>query len=111
MLALLASARFARLEVDGVSMVPTFAPGDHVLVLRSRDVRVGDVVALEDPQATQRVLVKRVVGIDRSSVRVEGDNAGASRDSRDFGPVPRTAIVGRVVTRYHSPRRYSTPRS
>jgi hypothetical protein len=78
-----------------------------VLVLKTRDVTVGDVIALEDPQATERVLVKRVVGIDRSSVRVEGDNIGASRDSRDFGPVPRSAIVGRVVTRYHSPGRYS----
>lgn len=103
-------ARFARLEVEGVSMVPTFAPGDRVLVLKTRDVSVGDVVAIEDPQAPQRVLVKRVVGIDRSVVRVEGDNAGASRDSRHFGPVPRAAVVGRVVTRYHSPRRYSPER-
>ncbi len=102
--------RFARLEVDGVSMIPTFAPGDRVLVLKTRDVSVGDVVAIEDPQAAQRVLVKRVVGIDRSVVRVEGDNAAASRDSRDFGPVLRTAVIGRVVTRYHSPRRYSPER-
>ncbi|WP_218134919.1 S26 family signal peptidase [Amycolatopsis xylanica] len=35
--------------VDGVSMRPTFADGDRVLVRKGRPVRRGDVVVLEPP--------------------------------------------------------------
>jgi type IV secretory pathway protease TraF len=31
---------------------------------------------------------------------VRGDNPNVSRDSREFGPVPRRLVVGRVVYRY-----------
>ncbi|MBI5285519.1 MAG: S26 family signal peptidase [Chloroflexi bacterium] len=31
---------------------------------------------------------------------VLGDNAAASRDSRQFGPVPRRSIIGRAWLRY-----------
>jgi len=98
----LGSRRLTRLEVEGVSMVPELAPGDRVLVWRTRDVRVGDLVAIRDPDDPSLVLVKRVTACDRSSIRVEGDNPGASRDSRHFGPLPLTAVIGKVLTRYSS---------
>jgi signal peptidase I len=80
-------------------MRPALEHGDRLLVLRLRP-RVGDVVALSDPRAPARTIVKRVAHIDRDEITVLGDNAGASTDSRTFGPVPRTAILGRVVYRY-----------
>jgi nickel-type superoxide dismutase maturation protease len=100
---IVARRHFLRLEVEGLSMVPFLAPGDRVLVLRTDQVAVGDVIAFRDPDGTDAVLVKRLSGIDRSALRVEGDNPGASRDSRHFGPVPRSALVGRVLWRYWSP--------
>jgi nickel-type superoxide dismutase maturation protease len=101
--AIVAKHRLLRLEVEGVSMVPVLAPGDRVLVLRTDQIAVGDIIAFVDPDASEGVLVKRASGVDRSSVRVEGDNFGASRDSRHFGPVPRSAIIGRVLWCYWSP--------
>ena len=101
--ALLAGRRLLRMRIEGLSMVPVLAPGDRVLVLRTDRVTVGDIVVFSDPDRPGGVLVKRVVGIDRSSVRVEGDNSGTSRDSRHFGPVPRSAVIGRVLWCYWSP--------
>ena len=77
-------------------MLPALHPGDHLLVVAGRP-RVGDVVALAHHG---RVMVKRVAAMDGSLVTVHGDNADASTDSRSFGPVPRSAVIGRAVYRY-----------
>jgi nickel-type superoxide dismutase maturation protease len=84
--------------VDGESMRPALEPGDRLLVVRLRP-RVGDVVALRHDGGT---IVKRVAAIDDvdDTLQVLGDNAGASTDSRTFGSVPRTSIIGRAVYRY-----------
>jgi signal peptidase I len=40
---------------------------------------------------------------------VLGDNRSASQDSRDFGPVPREAIFGRVILNYWPLERFGVP--
>jgi nickel-type superoxide dismutase maturation protease len=76
------------LEVEGTSMLPTYAPGERVTaVLRWRSVRVGDVVVVRDPRERTRWLLKRCVAKSRGRLDLRGDNPGASTDSRDFGPV------------------------
>lgn len=89
-----------RLLIEGVSMVPELAPGDRVLVARLPVLEPGDLVAVEDPEQPSRLLVKRVTGLSALEIEVEGDNTGASRDSRAFGPVSRRLVAGRVVARY-----------
>jgi signal peptidase I len=79
-------------------MAPALLAGDRLLVVRLPP-RVGDVVALRDPRAPARLIVKRVVGVG-DAITVLGDNADASTDSRSFGPVPPDSIVGRAVYRY-----------
>jgi len=86
-------------------MLPTLSPGDWVLVdehaYDTRLPRRGHVVVAEDPRAPERHLVKRVSFVDlHGDVRLEGDNADESTDSREFGPVPATAVKGRVRWRY-----------
>jgi nickel-type superoxide dismutase maturation protease len=102
-------APLGRYVVDGPSMEPAYRAGDRVLVnrlaYRRRGPRIGDVVVLRDPERPDRFLLKRVAphpdGIAASgAVYVLGDNETQSRDSRDFGWVPRDAIVGKAWLRY-----------
>jgi nickel-type superoxide dismutase maturation protease len=90
-------------------MSPTLVAGDRVVVLRVPrrwPLRPGDLVALAHPGAdASMVLVKRVAGLGEGWVDVRGDNAAASTDSRDFGPVPRASVRGLVPYRYGPPGR------
>jgi nickel-type superoxide dismutase maturation protease len=86
--------------VAGDSMRPSFQPGDRLLVLAAFKVRVGDVVAVEDPRDAGRLMIKRVRSVSTGGVDVRGDNPAASTDTRHFGLVPVSAVHGRVVYRY-----------
>jgi signal peptidase I len=106
-------------EVSGSSMEPTFAGGARLLAVRGIGVRCGQVAVLAHqdrarPPGASAYLVKRiaalpgdplppnvraVVGVDvvpPGQCVVLGDNAD-SVDSRVWGFVPRSDIVGRVV--------------
>jgi nickel-type superoxide dismutase maturation protease len=87
-------------------MVPALLPEDRVVVLGGLgplrpSVRVGDLVALADPRAPDRMMIKRVAAVEGDRLVVRGDNEAASTDSRHFGPVYADAIRGRVIYRYH----------
>ena len=102
----LAGRGVERIEVSGPSMNPTLADGDRLLLVRKHSrLRPGDLVALRDPQDSARLLVKRVASLESAGLVVHGDNPSSSRDSRTFGAVPRSLIVGRPVYRYHPPER------
>jgi nickel-type superoxide dismutase maturation protease len=116
-LALVAAlSRLRRLEVVGDSMAPTLVGGDRVLVLRlprAWPLRPGTLVAVRDPRSSdptgsgldERLLVKRLLVRTPGGFDVRGDRPEASTDSRHFGPVPRRAVVGRVLYRYAPPHR------
>jgi nickel-type superoxide dismutase maturation protease len=89
-----------RVAVEGRSMEPTLAPGDRLVVVRARVLHAGDVVAVRGPRDPTRVLVKRVSAVLEDEIVLRGDNPGVSTDSRTFGPVPTTAVLGRVVRCY-----------
>jgi len=92
-----------RVEVQGPSMLPTLAPGERLLVHRTKRVRGGDIVVIVDPSNRTRTLVKRVSSVLDDAVLVVGDNPRASRDSAEFGPVAKTLLVGRAWYRYFPP--------
>ena len=92
---------FFRVAVTGASMEPTVRDGDWLLVRRSRGTpRIGEVVVAVDPREPERLLVKRVTAIAGDQVTVAGDQPDRSTDSRHFGALPSSAIVGRPVLRY-----------
>ena len=88
-------------------MAPALLPGDRLVVLAPAFIRPGwpapgTVVAVRDPRHPDRILIKRVTVLHRSdgTLEVEGDASDSSTDSRNFGPVPRSSVVGRAVYRY-----------
>ncbi len=85
-------------------MEPELRPGDYVLVnrraYRNAEPAPGDIVVLQNPEATGQFLVKRIMSGDRQAgYFVLGDNDAHSRDSRHFGMVPLHLIVGKVRLR------------
>ncbi len=90
----------ARFRVADDSMRPTLEPGDFVLVnrwaYRFRVPKAGEVVVLRNPE-TSGFLIKRIANVpDHETVFVVGDNFERSRDSRHFGPVLRTTVIGKI---------------
>ena len=99
-LALRTAGRFTRVLVSGNSMEPGLHSGDRLLVVPVLRIKEGQVVAVSDPRQPGRVLVKRIHSIHKGLVDVRGDNAGESTDSRHFGRVPRSSVIGRALYRY-----------
>ena len=82
-------------------MQPTLQPADRLAVFQWANPKPGDIVVLHEPDAHLTFAVKRVASIEpNGDAIVRADNPNVSRDSREFGPVPRRLIIGRVIFRY-----------
>ncbi len=75
-------------------MSPALRPGQTVVVIATRDVVVGDIVVAE---VGGREVVKRVTRLHGDRVQLMGDNRAHSTDSRDYGLVNKSAIIGRMT--------------
>lgn len=108
-------------RIPSASMEPTLhcarpAPlcradtGDRVATLKYLLISParGDLVAFHAPiraraacgLAPGAVLIKRIIRISGGRYFLEGDNRGASCDSRVWGTVARNSLIGRVVATY-----------
>ncbi|XP_019430134.1 PREDICTED: uncharacterized protein LOC109337584 [Lupinus angustifolius] len=107
----------------GEEMAPTIAEKEVTLVRKipiadPKSVFVGDVIVLKDPEKPNNFLVRRLTAVEgyemastdekeepfvleKDQCWVEADNeklkAKEANDSRKFGPVQMTDIVGRVI--------------
>lgn len=103
-------------------MLPTFNHGNIALAetvtRRLGKIGAGDIVLVRTPDDPQKVVAKRVkamegeevsyllnpntsdenktIVVPKGHVWVEGDNIYASRDSRQFGPVPYALLQSRI---------------
>jgi nickel-type superoxide dismutase maturation protease len=99
--------RWGRVLVSGPSMEPGLRDGDMLLVWYGARVRPADVVVVVLP-GDRPLAVKRAVNRVDDGWWVEGDAGTVSTDSRQLGPVPASAVLGRAVLRYWPrPRRVS----
>jgi nickel-type superoxide dismutase maturation protease len=91
-----------RFRVKDRSMEPSIGEGEYVVINRLayllRKPRPGDIVVVRHPKE-ERFLIKRIAEVEAGGFIVVGDNEEYSIDSRQFGPVSRDMIVGKVLFR------------
>ena len=89
-----------KFQIYGSSMIPTLQQGDSILVNRMsylfRSPNIDDIIALYDPR-DRKILIKRIIKIEKGKYFVEGDNKNSSTDSRVFGMIGRVDIIGKIV--------------
>ena len=74
------------IQVDGISMQPTFEPGDRLLFVREH-FEPGSVVIAD--AGDDGLVVKRVVDVTGGNVHLVGDNRAESEEY----DLPRTAVI------------------
>ena len=83
-------------------MRPTLEPGDFVLVneraFDDKTPAVQDLVLARHP-FRDLLIVKRVSQVDDGRLSLRGDNDAESMDSRGFGSVAMSQVIGRVTCR------------
>ncbi len=87
------------LKVSGNSLSPLYQDGDYVLAVHplvAGKIRPGDVLVFR--QMVYGTMIKRVqrIGPGRDELFVVGTHEG-SVDSREFGPIKRKDVIGKVV--------------
>jgi len=58
--------------VDGTSMLPTLQNGEKVIILKTKNVQIGNIVVAKDPE--YKLLIKRVGKISGDKVFLSADN-------------------------------------
>ena len=87
-----------RYTVCGNSMLPTLKSGQEILCFNWAYLfykpQKGDIVAFK---FNGREMIKRIQKYDDRHIFVTGDNKRESTDSRKFGMIDRSAIIGKVI--------------
>lgn len=86
-------------KVDGISMETTLKNNDRVVVFKlTNNYNIGDIIVFTNPN--NKLSIKRITKIIDDLIFVEGDNKLFSVDSRNFGTIEKSSIVGKVIFKY-----------
>jgi len=89
-----------RYRIRGLSMTPTLADGDTVLIDPRGRPAVGAVVVARHPYRSDVTVVKRVAAItEAGKLHLSGDNPAESTDSAHYGALPPERLLGVVVAK------------
>jgi phage repressor protein C with HTH and peptisase S24 domain len=83
--------RYQMAVVSGLSMIPTLAPGERILVRLDGPIVLGDIAVFERAGQFE---VKRIIRIESEGIFVQGDNDLVSTDSRTYGLIPHEDVIG-----------------
>ncbi len=93
-------------EIEGESMSPILNEGDLALVNFQAELKEGDIILAHHPFEKGSKLIKRIWKITPDGKYfLIGDNLAKSTDSRNFGELPATDILGKVVAKLKKSRR------
>lgn len=100
-------------RVEGSSMAPTLEPDDCVFLKRTtaKLPEPGTLVVVSDPERRGATLIKRVRSHGDDTFSVMSDNPSEGRDSRHFGSLSPTALLGQVTLVISSSGRVWIPKS
>ncbi len=117
-------------------MYPTLKDGDYIIVRKTKNVKIGDIIVFFSvKQESKKKLVKRVLGregmyvgysedkrfiriikknnnkknfykIPRNFLFVVGDNYKCSEDSREGWLVNRKLVIGKVILKIFPPKAF-----
>lgn len=86
------------MRVEGDSMIPSLRSGDRVLIDPKASVSPGDIVLARHPYKSSVRIMKRLTSIESDGrFYLSGDNPDDSTDSRTFGSISQSNILGKVV--------------
>jgi len=88
--------RYQMAVVSGLSMIPTLAPGERLLIRHDGPLVLGDIVVFRHETQFD---IKRVLRIEAEGIVVQGDNDLVSEYSLTYGVIPYDDIVGTVTYR------------
>jgi signal peptidase I len=88
---------FSLYKVTGHSMEPVYKEGDLVLSFNYSNPKVGTAVLFNH---NRQVYLKRITQIRDNKYYLAGDNQVDSHDSKDFGWVGKSSLVGSVVKKF-----------
>jgi hypothetical protein len=81
-------------RVEGDSMLPSLKAGDIVLARLTSSMKAGSIVIAK---MNGREVIKRVRSASKDGAFLVGDNLHKSSDSRKYGMVPKSDILGTVI--------------
>ncbi|MEK7168569.1 MAG: S26 family signal peptidase [Patescibacteria group bacterium] len=88
----------SKFKISGHSMEPLFLHGDKILTTNIfylfKSPQINDIVVFKD---ITNVFVKRITKIINDKYFVSGDNQNDSLDSKDFGAISKSQILGKFI--------------
>lgn len=76
-------------------MLPTLQPDQLIIFVRTKkNLKSGDIIIFKHDGLEK---VKRVTEVARDTLSVAGDNPAESTDSRHFGDIPSSSVLGKLI--------------
>ena len=90
------------IKVTGSSLYPEYKEGDYVMVITVPFLpfKKGDAIVFRQPE--YGVMIKHIKEVDSDKILVTGTHPH-SIDSRQFGPIDRVNVIGKVVWHIKKP--------
>jgi len=92
------------IKVAGNSLFPDYREGDYVMVITYPFFlfKLGDTIIFQHPEYGK--LIKNIEQLDSDKIHVVGIHPD-SIDSRRFGPIDRSSVIGKVIWHIKNPAR------